>query len=174
MPSLMSSKAIKDLFSRVGDADDSFAIIKPEVEQILLELADNFVENVTSFACTLAKHRKSNTLEVKDLQLHLEKNWNMKVAGFMTPIEVADINKKKSTAVNENLMSKLKPLRHPVLLDTHRKRKDFVEKALNNKIKAPKESSLSTSSSSSSSLQPPLASFGANSSDRSSKKRRRE
>lgn len=39
--------------------------------QLILDLADDFVEDVANFACRLAKHRHSNTLDVQDLQMHL-------------------------------------------------------------------------------------------------------
>jgi len=50
--------------------------------QFLQEHVDEFVESVTEFACRLAKHRKSKTLEARDVQLHLEKNWNIRVPGY--------------------------------------------------------------------------------------------
>lgn len=40
------------------------------------------MESVTEFACKLAKHRNSRTLDARDVQLHLEKNWDIRVPGY--------------------------------------------------------------------------------------------
>ncbi|OTF71660.1 Transcription initiation factor TFIID subunit 12-like protein [Euroglyphus maynei] len=56
--------------------------LEEEVEDVLLSLADDFIESLVSQACMLAKHRKSNHLDVKDVQLALDMNWNMWIPGF--------------------------------------------------------------------------------------------
>eukprot|EP00871_Galdieria_phlegrea_P003861 jgi/Galph1/4476/GphlegSOOS_G3175.1 len=50
-----------------------------EVIEFLQEHAENFVDSVTEFACSLAKHRNSEKLESSDIQLALEQLWGLRV-----------------------------------------------------------------------------------------------
>ena len=47
-------------------------------------MADEFVNRVTRRAAEYAKHRRSATLDAVDVQLCLEKHWNIVVPGIPT------------------------------------------------------------------------------------------
>ncbi|KAJ2744964.1 Transcription initiation factor TFIID subunit 12 [Coemansia sp. BCRC 34301] len=85
---ILSKRKIQQLVSEIDPTER----LEPEVEDILCDIADEFIESVTSFACNLAKHRKSDTLEAKDLQLHLERNWNIRIPGFASE-EIRSVRK---------------------------------------------------------------------------------
>ncbi|KAJ2373882.1 Transcription initiation factor TFIID subunit 12, partial [Coemansia sp. RSA 2607] len=76
----------------------------PAVEDILCDIADEFIESVTAFACQLAKHRKSDTLEARDLQLHLERNWNIRIPGFAAE-EIRSVRKAAVSQAHQEKMA---------------------------------------------------------------------
>ena len=90
---VMSKRKLHELVKSIGiDEGDGETVIDGDVEELLLDLADDFVTNVTSFACRLAKHRRSDVLEPKDIQLHLERNWNIRIPGYAAD-EIRSIRK---------------------------------------------------------------------------------
>lgn len=60
---------------------DGRAELTEEAEDVMLEIVDDFITSVTEMGCMLAKHRKSATLEAKDLQYHLRRHWGIDVPG---------------------------------------------------------------------------------------------
>lgn len=103
---VLSKRKLSELVKTVGaDEGDGETTIDGDVEELLLDLADEFVTNVTSFACRLAKHRKSDSLDVKDIQLHLEKNWNIRIPGYSSD-EIRNVRKwQPNNAHNQRMTS---------------------------------------------------------------------
>ncbi|XP_028836498.1 transcription initiation factor TFIID subunit 12 [Denticeps clupeoides] len=75
---VLSKKKLQDLVREIDPNEQ----LDEDVEEMLLQIADDFIESVVTAACQLARHRKSTILEVKDVQLHLERQWNMWIPGF--------------------------------------------------------------------------------------------
>ncbi|CAH6723935.1 transcription initiation factor TFIID subunit 12 [[Candida] jaroonii] len=80
---VLSKRKLSELINTIGaDEGDGKTVVDGDVEELLLDLADEFITSVTGFACRLAKHRKVDSIDVKDIQLHLEKNWNIRIPGY--------------------------------------------------------------------------------------------
>jgi transcription initiation factor TFIID subunit 12 len=48
----------------------------------MLTVADNFVDQVLQSACKIAKERGSKVLEIRDIQLTLERGYNIRIPGY--------------------------------------------------------------------------------------------
>ncbi|KAL6721269.1 Transcription initiation factor TFIID subunit 12 [Lecanora helva] len=83
---VLSKKKLEELVRQVtggtGVEGEEGEGLTAEVEETLLEVADEFVDQVIVAACQLAKIRQSSSLELRDLQLILERNYNIRVPGF--------------------------------------------------------------------------------------------
>ncbi|KAI3471957.1 hypothetical protein Pfo_028645 [Paulownia fortunei] len=105
---IVSKRSIQELVNQIDPSEK----LDPEVEDILVDIAEDFVESITTFGCSLAKHRKSTTLEAKDIILHLERNWNMTLPGFggdeikiyKKPI-VSEIHRERLAAIKKSVLA---------------------------------------------------------------------
>jgi len=50
-----------------------------QVEKILAIKADEFIKNSAEFACKLAKHRGSDTLDKHDVKFAIERLYNLQI-----------------------------------------------------------------------------------------------
>ncbi|XP_031253222.1 transcription initiation factor TFIID subunit 12-like isoform X2 [Pistacia vera] len=71
---------------------------------------NELVNQIITFGCSLAKHRKSDTLEAKDILLHVERNWNMTLPGFSC--------------------DEIKTYRKPLTNDIHKERLAVIKKSV--------------------------------------------
>lgn len=78
MSQTIEPKRLQDLVNEVDPNEQ----LDEDVEDVLLDIADEFIENVVSSACAIAKHRNSTSLEVDDVKLYLERKYKIWIPGF--------------------------------------------------------------------------------------------
>lgn len=100
---VLDKRRLQELVKEV----DPMEQLDDDVEEVLMHIADDFIENVVSAACKIAKHRKSSTLEVKDVQMHLERNWNIYVPGYGSD-ELRPYKKAATTEAHKQRMALIK------------------------------------------------------------------
>lgn len=64
---MVTKRKLRDLLAGIDDGDR----LVDSAEDLLQDVADEFVKSVCTFACRLAKHRGSERLEVRDIAFHL-------------------------------------------------------------------------------------------------------
>lgn len=64
---LLTKARLRELVKEVDPNEQ----LEEDVEDLMLELSNDFVDELVRAACVFAKHRKSNIVEVKDVQLYL-------------------------------------------------------------------------------------------------------
>ncbi|KAJ4136259.1 Transcription initiation factor TFIID subunit 12 [Fusarium equiseti] len=82
---VLSKKKLDELVRQVcgGPAEGQDGnLLTPEVEENVLNMADSFVDSVLHAACRNSKERGSKVLEIRDIQLVLERTYNIRVPGY--------------------------------------------------------------------------------------------
>lgn len=106
---LLNKQRLQELVNEIDPCEQ----LEDDVEDALLQMADDFIDSVVSSACQMAKHRQSKSLEVKDVQLVLEKEWNINIPGFGHPL--TSLNRLKS---------------HSATTEAHKQRLALIKKTL--------------------------------------------
>merc|ERR1711972_325521 len=103
---VLDKKRLTELVKEVDPAEQ----LDDDVEDVLLQIADDFIEQTVSQACALAKHRKAGTIDVRDVQIVLERSWNMWIPGFGS--------------------DEIKPYKRSATTEAHKQRMAVIKKAL--------------------------------------------
>jgi transcription initiation factor TFIID subunit 12 len=54
-------------------------VLESKIQNLLIEASDRFMDNILTYACKLAKHRGSETLDVGDVKFAFEKLANVNI-----------------------------------------------------------------------------------------------
>ncbi|KAJ8984465.1 hypothetical protein NQ317_012531 [Molorchus minor] len=103
---LVTKQCLQDL---VRDTDPTLNL-EEDVEELLLSYVDEFVDRCLNGAAMIAKNRRVNSIEVKDVQQFLNRNYSMWAPGLGT--------------------DELRPYKRNFTTDAHKQRIALIKKTL--------------------------------------------
>ncbi|XP_028136704.1 transcription initiation factor TFIID subunit 12 [Diabrotica virgifera virgifera] len=103
---VLTKQRLQDL---VRETDQTLNL-EEEVEEIILGYVDEFVDRCLNGAALIAKNRHNTTIEVKDVQQFLNRNYNMWTPGFGT--------------------DELRPYKRSLTTEAHKQRIALIRKTL--------------------------------------------
>ncbi|KUJ14888.1 uncharacterized protein LY89DRAFT_735949 [Mollisia scopiformis] len=104
---VLSKKKLDELVRQVtggGQGLENGECLAPDVEESIMNMADSFIDQVLQSACKNAKERGSKSLDVRDIQLTLERGYNIRIPGYSSD-EVRTVRKIQPTPNWINKMS---------------------------------------------------------------------
>ncbi|KAH1028520.1 transcription initiation factor TFIID subunit 12 [Dendroctonus ponderosae] len=105
-PQIVSRQKLQDLVREI----DHTITLEDDVEDILLSYVDDFVDRCLNGATLIAKNRNGNSIEVKDVQQFLNRNYNMWTPGFGT--------------------DELRPYKRSLTTEAHKQRNALIRKTV--------------------------------------------
>ena len=97
--STLSPNAIPKICSELTSTE----ILDEDVEKYLAEMADNFINTTFESACSLAKHRNSDKVEVEDFASAIYDNFGIyEPSAYTSTINLMNINNLKSQSTSDH------------------------------------------------------------------------
>ncbi|WVW84851.1 hypothetical protein I302_106886 [Kwoniella bestiolae CBS 10118] len=131
----MSSAGIEGMGSKkrkvqeLAEGIDLAVVVDRDVEGLMLQLAEEHNEMVSQISCSLAKHRKSDTIDRKDVQLAYETIFGRSIPGFSSDlIRLDQARSSRVRPVNAQRAVKLKLVNEAKANWRKEKEKKMVEK----------------------------------------------
>ena len=117
---VLDKKRLQELVKEVDPNEQ----LDEDVEDLLLHIADDFIEQTVTASCSLAKHRRAPAVEVKDVQLVLEKKWNMWIPA------VGAVSSGSSAVGGSGEQDPIKPFKRSATSEAHKARMALIRKTL--------------------------------------------
>ena len=98
-----NSNMAPNIIPKICSELTSTEILDDEVEKYLVEMADNFINTAFESACSLAKHRNSDEVEVEDFASAIYDNFGIyEPSSYTSTINLMNINNLKSQSTSDH------------------------------------------------------------------------